>query len=79
MITRWSSHLSDQKDKDNFGRQIQNAADVLDRLADICEEELHSIEQDDKDFAEGWQYKAAANIGRRDQLNRILKLLDRKD
>ncbi len=76
MITAWTKHLPDPEDRERFERRIRSSVDVLDRLRDILKEELSLIKLEDLDFSAGWEYRQAAQIGRRSQIERLLKLLD---
>lgn len=76
MILDWVRELDTEEHKQNFERQFHNAADVLERLADIYKKRLASIEIQEKDFSAGWDYRIANLIGRREEIKLLLKLIN---
>lgn len=76
MILDWTRDFESEEQKKNFERQFHNASDVLEKLALICRKRLDAIELQEKDFAPGWEYKAASLIGRREELKQLLKLIN---
>jgi len=69
------SDLTAEKKKD-FESAIRNCRHILDRLTEILEEELKSLEADQKaDYqSPSWAYLQADNNGARRTLRNLLKL-----
>lgn len=67
MITQWTSHLTDPKEKENFKRQIRSAKPVLEHLKLMIEDQIkqtESAEIDAKSFDNpSWAYKQAYKLG----------------
>jgi len=77
MITLWTSHLKTDLEKDQFKKQFRNAHDILNRLEDILKQKLIQLDNEEKDFSAGWEFKMASIVGRRAEINDLLKLLNR--
>lgn len=76
MISAWTEHLP-EADKQNFIRQLHSASDVLERLAEIYKRRLKTIDTQEKDFdTPGWPYRAASNVGRREEIALLLNLIN---
>lgn len=75
MISAWTEGLNEEG-KQQFERQFHNASDVLERLADIYKRRLKNIDSQDKDFdTPGWPFRAANNVGRREEILLLLNLI----
>lgn len=85
MITKWTSHLQDPKEKEAFQKEVQGSRQALDRLYDIALEleiELDRYENSLKQYElPAWEYKQADNNGFRRCLSVMKKFynLDQKD
>lgn len=85
MITKWTSHLQDPKEKERFEQEVRSCRQVLNRLYDIMLEmeiELDRYETSPKQYElPAWDYKQADNNGFRRCLYAIKKFtnLDQKD
>jgi hypothetical protein len=76
MISVWTEGLNEEGKK-NFERQFHNASDVLERLASIYKKRLKTINFQEKDFdTPGWSYRAASNVGRREEIELLLNLIN---
>lgn len=79
MWTRWTSNLKTDAEKDNFRRRVNSSKDVLDRVIEICEEKIASLDDQQCDLdafnSPNWAYLQAAQIGRKGQLKDIIQLL----
>lgn len=80
MYTLWTTHLSDQEDKDKFKKQIRSAKDVLDRQKDILSEELKALERVEVGLktyeTPSWSAKQAHMNGDRSRIMWLLNLID---
>lgn len=80
MYTVWTQHIKDPEDKQRFHDQIKNAKPVLDRLAEILDQEelgLDRSEQSIKSFdTPNWDYKQAFKNGCRSEIHTIKDLID---
>lgn len=85
MITKWTEHLRDSKDKDEFRKQVLSAKPVLERLRDLIDERILMIdttEMDPEQFMNpSWPFLQAYNNGYRSILafTRNVLTLDPKD
>lgn len=80
MITKWTSHLFDQKDKDKFSQEVLGSRRVLERLTGIIREmetDLNRVEMNPKTYdIPNWDYRQAHNNGYRQALSIFEKVLD---
>lgn len=78
MITKWTSHLTTQKEKDDFAKEVYSAKNVLDRLTQIVkemDEEADQIETNPKFYElPNWDYRQANNNGYRRCLSILRKI-----
>lgn len=85
MYLDWTKHLSDQKEREQFKREVEGARRVLDRLAYILKEYEVSLNRSETDLTTyelpNWDYRQAHKNGYRACLSRILELitLDHKE
>lgn len=85
MISRWTSHLKDEEDKQLFRNSVLGARDVLERLRQMVEEDeeaLNYSEANPKSYSEpNWDYRQAHKNGMRQQIYQIKAMinLDRKE
>lgn len=80
MITKWTSHLSSQEEKDKFVQEVQSSKRVLDRQLDIIDEmeqELNKAEISTKNYEiPNWDYRQAHNNGYRQCLHIMKRIAD---
>lgn len=80
MITKWTSHLKTQDEKDRFERTVRSARSVLERLNDILtemEEILTSEEISTSSYERPqWAYKQADTNGYRRCIKHLQKLIN---
>jgi hypothetical protein len=80
MWTKWTDHLNDPVEKENFQNSIRGAKRVLDRIKAICDEEENTLdrtEMDAKSFDNpNWAYKQAFKNGYRKGLQVTKTLVD---
>ena len=80
MFTRWTSHISDPEEKQRFKNQIISAKPVLERLAQLIDEDeaaLNSAERSVKQFdSPNWSWKQAYWNGARATLHSQKKIID---
>jgi len=77
MYTAWTKHLKTEKEKSDFQREILSARPVLERQAQLIEEEEATIERAEGNFDNpNWDYRQAYNIGYRAGLRFSKKLID---
>lgn len=78
MITKWTSHLETQKERDDFVKEVYSSKRVLDRLAQMVEEmdtEADRIETNPKFYElPNWDYRQANNNGYRRCLSILRKI-----
>ena len=78
MITRWSSHIKDQKERKNFEGQVRSASVILGRLTNIIDHKIDNLEcpsQADYNDA-SWAYLQADRNGQLRSLLELRKLTD---
>lgn len=80
MLTRWTSHLQDPKEKENFEKEIRGSRLILDRLHQIIVEQeqgLLQAEVSPKNYEiPNWDYKQAHSNGFRQCLGIMKRLTD---
>lgn len=80
MYVSWTTHLTDEKEKESFKGQIHRARHVLARLKDLIDLELKSIDDTERDPKAydnaGWPYKQAYKNGMRHGLSIMKQLVD---
>ena len=82
MISAWTKHLADPKDKEQFKNSILGSKTVLNRLSALLNEEENDLIQTENDYDNlNWAYRQADINGYRRCLRKIQKLinLDHKD
>ena len=79
MYTEWTQHLSTDKEKEEFEREIHGSKRVLQRLKAIIEQRetnLDKLEMSAKDFeTPNWAYKQAFRNGHRSALEIVKKYI----
>lgn len=79
MITKWTSHLKDEVEKERFKSSILGSKKVLERLMDMVneiEEEMNSVEVSPKNYEiPNWDYRQAHYNGFRQCLHQLRKIL----
>lgn len=80
MLTKWTDHLSDPKEKEKFINKLRGNREILDRLLRIYQQdlaELNSYETTLKTYeTPSWSAKQAHINGDRSRLMRHIKLVD---
>lgn len=80
MYTRWTAHLSDKSEKEEFQNYIRSSKTLLNRLRDILAEEdqrLSRSELSEKQYdTVNWTYLQAHKNGFRQALSLIKQLVD---
>lgn len=80
MISKWTSHLKTDKEKEDFVKEVQGSKRVLDRLKEMVveqEQELNQIEITTKNYEiPNWDYRQAHNNGYRQCLYLIKRIVD---
>lgn len=80
MLSKWTSHLSDPKEKEDFEKEIKGSKRVMERLKTIVEEqeaELNRAEINPKNYEiPNWDYRQAHNNGYRQCLHIMKRLTD---
>ena len=80
MIGKWTAHLIDPVEAENFKRDVIRSKEVLERLRDILKEkevELGRTEVDIKTYdVPGWEFRQAHKNGQRSIISIIKKLVD---
>lgn len=80
MYTRWTSHLRTEEEKESFRKEIYSAKRVLERLAQIInedEEMLDRSEQDQRIYeVPNWDYRQAHKNGNRQYMQAVRLLTD---
>lgn len=84
-MIRWTAHLKDPNDKEDFEKSVRSARPILEHLARMVEDQTNQIastELDAKSFdSPNWAYKQAYKNGYRCSLkflNNLLKDLDQQ-
>lgn len=83
MFTKWTQHLQDPKEQEDFKESIYRARPVLDRLKAICDEFENAIERSEQspkvyDCA-NWASLQAHYNGFKQCLSQFRSLLDNRD
>lgn len=77
--TRWTKHLSSPSEQEQLTKTILASQVALDRLAQLIEEDLKSLDQGEmsiKDFEDpAWSHKQAFRNGSRAYARSLLNLL----
>lgn len=80
MISAWTKHLIDDKDKILFENQLLGSKTILDRLKDLLKEQLDALDRSEMDPSvydtPNWENRQAHKNGFRSCIQRINKLLD---
>lgn len=80
MYTKWTSHISSDKDKELFQNRVLGSKDVLDRILDILHEDLKSLETIETSLSSldqpNWALRQAYITGDKNRLKTIIKLVD---
>lgn len=80
MITKWTDHIQDQEQKENFRREIYGAKRVLNRLSQILAEEEVGLQEKEisvKAFeTPNWPFLQAYQNGYTKALRVTQKILD---
>lgn len=78
MLTKWTSKIP-KKDVNGFKAQVMSAEPVLERLKEILEKDLESINKDmsSRDYNyESWAYRQADSIGSIRAYESVIKLVE---
>jgi hypothetical protein len=85
MISAWTKHIRDPEEQERFRGQIKAAEPVLERLKEMLQEEMNSLERAETSTKiydlPNWDYRQADGNGFRryhNMLNKIITL-DHKD
>ncbi len=80
MLSIWTKHLKDPKNKEDFEREIVGCSRVLQRLSEIItemEKESDRSELDIKSYDNpNWSHRAAHKIGSRAALTKVKDLIN---
>jgi len=80
MLSEWTRHLKDQKDKSDFEDQIKSYRPVLERLQQLIEAKAKTLEVAEysvKDFdTPNWEVKHAWRVGGRAFAHYVTQLLN---
>jgi len=80
LSTQWTSHCTEQKDKEYYTNSILSSKVALGVLYKIVEKKLASIEREEvkpESFDQAsWPYRQAYNLGQRQALKQILELTE---
>lgn len=81
MFIQWTSHLHTLEEREAFQDMVKGSAKVLDRLREICEHTLSSVDRNsEEDFdSPSWAQKMAFNMGQRKALQDVIKLVTIND
>ena len=78
MISKWTSHLQTDKEKEDFQKEVYSAKRVLERLSQMVvemDEEADRIETNPKFYElPNWDYRQANNNGYRRCLSILRKI-----
>lgn len=72
--TEWFRDLEPGDDKELRKQLIGASSKVLEILADILKKKRESLEKK-YDYAEGWEFNIARDIGRKEELDFVIKLV----
>lgn len=79
MKTIWTKHLKDPEKKSDFEKEVLSCRYVLNHLKKIAEERKEEIarsELSEEAFGTpNWDYIAARNIGRKQELDALIQIL----
>lgn len=80
MYTRWTSHLNTDEEKESFRREIYSAKGVLERLAQIVNEDEEALDRSETDQriydSPNWDYRQAHKNGNRQYMRAVRLLTD---
>lgn len=80
MYSKWTDHLHEDKDKQDFRRQVISAKDVLARQKQILDGWLESLSRSELDPSQfdspNWANKQAYKNGLRQGMNQLKILID---
>lgn len=80
MYSKWTSHLKDEQEQQDFRRQILSSRDVLARQKNILDEEEKNLdlsEMDTKQFdAPNWRERQAFKMGYRSAIHHLKTFID---
>lgn len=80
MISKWTQHLKDQSEKDDFEKFLRNSKIILDRLDQMFSEEISAAEDADvsiKSFdSPNWAEKQAYRNGYKASLKLLKTIID---
>src|SRR5205814_9862430 len=83
MITKWTQHLKEPKDQEDFKESIYRARHVLDRLRAICDEFESAVERSEQSTkvydCSNWAYLQAHYNGFKQCLSQFKSLLDNRE
>ncbi len=80
MLTEWTSHLHNSKDKEDFQRQVQGSKPVLSRLMDIISLKEKALDRSEISIETyslpSWEFRQAHKNGNRESLQFMKTLVD---
>lgn len=83
MITKWTQHLRDPKEKEELEKAIRSAKPVLDRLKDMVEDQIKQVASSELDVNAfdnpNWAYKQAYKNGYKTSLRFLETILNNLD
>jgi hypothetical protein len=80
MYQQWTSHLTTDKEKEQFEKNVYGAKKVLNRLKALLDDEekaLDTVELDNKNYAiANWAFLQADIVGAKRIIKKLKKLID---
>lgn len=80
MYTRWTEHLNNDKDKEEFEKEIIRAKRVLDRLKTIYEEDREALDRSEENQRiydlPNWSHRQAHKNGVRQSIRENIRFVD---
>jgi hypothetical protein len=77
MISAWTKHLSDPKDKEQFRNSVLGSKTVLNRLKALLDEEEADLIKAENDYTNpNWDYRQADANGYRRCIRKIQKIIN---
>lgn len=80
MISEWTKHLKNEKDKEDFSKYVLGSKALLNRLREILEDKEHSLDYSETALEtydnNNWSYRQAHKNGYRSCIRSIKKLID---
>ena len=80
MYSKWTSHIKDDTEKQNFRLEVLSSKRVLERLKQVLDEENSTLDHSEVDVRQfdqpNWEYRQAFKNGYRSALSIQKKLID---